>query len=128
VPIGKSIRESPDISHHFESEKMSEYSTPDPHHRSPKRRRTESPADGTPQYDGAEGATALQYAYDDELPSDAEKAFPTPEEDGTAAKRRKIDRPTTLNYVPHMILRGHKRGVAAVKFSPDGRWIASCCG
>lgn len=32
-----------------------------------------------------------------------------------------------IRYRPSMILRGHKRAVAAVKFSPDGRWIASCC-
>lgn len=32
-----------------------------------------------------------------------------------------------FHYKPKLILRGHKRGVAAVKFSPDGKWIASCC-
>ena len=33
-------------------------------------------------------------------------------------------------YVPYrqkMVLKGHKGGVAAVRFSPDGRLIASCC-
>ncbi|KAL9037235.1 MAG: hypothetical protein Q9214_005788, partial [Letrouitia sp. 1 TL-2023] len=33
-------------------------------------------------------------------------------------------------YIPYklkMVLKGHRRGVAAVKFSPDGRLIASCC-
>ena len=30
-------------------------------------------------------------------------------------------------YRPSLILRGHKKGVAAVKYSPDGRRIASCC-
>ena len=33
-------------------------------------------------------------------------------------------------FVPYRlraVLRGHKRGVAAVRFSPDGRMIASCC-
>lgn len=30
-------------------------------------------------------------------------------------------------YRPRTVLRGHKRGVAAVRFSPDGRMIASCC-
>jgi COMPASS component SWD3 len=30
-------------------------------------------------------------------------------------------------YKEKMVLRGHKRGVAAVKFSPDGRLLASCC-
>lgn len=32
-----------------------------------------------------------------------------------------------LRYKPRLILRGHKRAVAAVRFSPDGKYIASCC-
>lgn len=32
-----------------------------------------------------------------------------------------------VHYRPDLILRGHKRAVSAVKFSPDGNWIASCC-
>lgn len=32
-----------------------------------------------------------------------------------------------VRYKAKYILRGHKHGVAAVKFSPDGKWIASCC-
>ncbi|KAF2457354.1 WD40-repeat-containing domain protein [Lineolata rhizophorae] len=35
-------------------------------------------------------------------------------------------RPSKLYFKPALILRGHKRGVAAVKFSPDGKLIASC--
>ena len=35
--------------------------------------------------------------------------------------------PPRLHYKPRLILRGHKRAVAAVKYSPDGKWIASCC-
>lgn len=32
-----------------------------------------------------------------------------------------------LPYKLRTVLQGHKRGVAAVRFSPDGRMIASCC-
>lgn len=35
-------------------------------------------------------------------------------------------RPDELRYKPALILRGHKRGVSGVKFSPDGKRIASC--
>lgn len=33
-------------------------------------------------------------------------------------------------YVPYKektVLKGHRKGIAAVRFSPDGRFIASCC-
>ncbi|KAK4947138.1 WD domain protein [Elasticomyces elasticus] len=89
--------------------------------RSPKRKRSSSP-NGIPQYDGADDGAALQYGYDEEMPSELQ----SPVEDDTPAKRQRLERPRRLNYVPHLTLRGHKRGVAAVKFSPDGRWIASC--
>jgi COMPASS component SWD3 len=36
------------------------------------------------------------------------------------------DRPKELHYKPVLILKGHKRGVSSVKFSPDGERIASC--
>lgn len=32
-----------------------------------------------------------------------------------------------VEYRQRAVLRGHKRGVAVVRFSPDGRMIASCC-
>ena len=38
--------------------------------------------------------------------------------------------PAPPQYVPYkekMVLKGHKRAIAAVKFSPNGRLIASCC-
>lgn len=38
-----------------------------------------------------------------------------------------IEPPSYLPYRQKMVLKGHRRGVAAVRFSPDGRSIASCC-
>ncbi|EPE26150.1 WD40 repeat-like protein [Glarea lozoyensis ATCC 20868] len=35
-------------------------------------------------------------------------------------------KPLRVNYKQKFILRGHRKGVAQVRFSPDGRWIASC--
>lgn len=109
---------------------MSINSSPEPPSRgSPKRKRSYSHDSDIPQYDGVGDRSRLQYAYDEDLPSDAEQAFHTPDSqpDGVSAKRRRVERPTKLNYVPHMTLRGHKRGVAAARYSPDGKWIASCC-
>jgi COMPASS component SWD3 len=34
-------------------------------------------------------------------------------------------KPTQLHYKPTLILRGHKKPISIVRFSPDGRWIAS---
>ena len=110
---------------------MSANSSPEPASReSPKRKRSHSPDFDYPQYDGAGDDPKLQYAYVEDVPSDAEHAFHSPdreEADGVMAKKRRIERPKRLNYAPYMTLRGHKRGIAAVKFSPDGKWIASCC-
>lgn len=123
------------------TDNMSLEASPEPPQRSPKRKRAHSSSGlNTPRYDG-DGAddpdAKLSYSYDDDedLGSDAENAFNTPDQgsDDEAAspkrrrRRRRAERPTRLNYVPHMTLRGHKRGVASVKFSPDGKWIASCC-
>ncbi|KXT12192.1 hypothetical protein AC579_3101 [Pseudocercospora musae] len=108
---------------------MSLEASPAPQGRSPKRKRAVSPGLNTPQYDGAADAK-LSFAYDDDLGSDADNAFNTPDQgsddEAASPKRRRVERPARLNYVPFLTLRGHKRGVASVKFSPDGRWIASC--
>lgn len=36
-------------------------------------------------------------------------------------------KPSFVRYRQKLVLRGHRRGVAAVRFSPDGGSIASCC-
>lgn len=35
-------------------------------------------------------------------------------------------KPLHVRYKQKLILRGHRKGVSQVRFSPDGRWIASC--
>ena len=79
---------------------------PETPRQSPPRTRSQSPDASPSQYDEAAAA------------GDA-----TPQN----GSEESLSRPNELHYVLHMTLRGHKRGVAAVKFSPDGRWIASCC-
>ncbi|KAM3414241.1 hypothetical protein BST61_g10897 [Cercospora zeina] len=106
---------------------MSRDSSQEPQRRSPKRRRlSSSQGINTPRYEES-GDPQLAYAYDDDAGSDA---FNTPKQDSEEecldTRARPAERPRRLNYVLHMTLRGHKRGVAAAKFSPDGKWIASC--
>lgn len=38
-----------------------------------------------------------------------------------------IEEARYLPYRPKMVLKGHRKGVAAVRFSPKGDMIASCC-
>lgn len=72
--------------------------------------------------------SSFQFAYDDEPQSDLEQAYQTPpEEDEDGTEKAKVAvRPRELHYTPYMTLQGHQGGVAQVRYSPDGRGIASC--
>ena len=72
--------------------------------------------------DGSEGH---RHEERDEAMMDKSSVTPI-ERPGTPPLASRL-KPTRLHYKQKMVLRGHKRGVAAVKFSPDGLWIASCC-
>lgn len=127
---------------------MSYASTPDPHQsqRSPKRKRSESldppsayhSAASTPYPPPLDGASEqFAFAYEDDNEGEAQtpevpeefrsSAEGSPSNEAGAKKRRKLaERPRQLDYALQYTLRGHKRGVAGVKFSPDGKRIASC--
>lgn len=61
----------------------------------------------------------------DALPSDGPSVqSPVPSQGTAIPSKRKA---SFVRYRQKMVLRGHRRGVAAVRFSPDGRLIASCC-
>lgn len=97
---------------------------------SPKRRRLDSSSpqtsdenDHSPDHDAAiDGENG--YAFEEE--SDTADQ-PTASNSQTPRERDEDSRPLGVHYKPYMTLRGHKRGVAAVRFSPNGKWIASCC-
>lgn len=111
---------------------MSYASTPDPHQGrcSPKRKRTESPDPASAYHSAASTpypTDQFAFAYEDE-----EGNNETPDElrstvdEEQQSQTPPPERPRTLDYALQYTLKGHKRGVAAVKFSPDGKWIASC--
>lgn len=76
----------------------------------------------TPQHDdGLDSATPLR-ADQDNMTSDFDN-FQQSRPDSPNADAT-ISGP---HYRAYMILRGHKRAISAVKFSPDGKLVASCC-
>lgn len=117
------------------------------HERSPKRRRIDSDSpdplsrdrhqlynsapqqshNGTAYNTDADTDADNHYAYEDESDGVEPSNLNSPAVQDGASTPQPPTRPLSLHYTPHMTLRGHKRGVAAVKFSPNGKYIASCC-
>lgn len=61
----------------------------------------------------------------DPLPSNSfSDQSPVPSQGTATPSKKKV---SFVRYTQKMVLRGHRRGVAAVRFSPNGRLIASCC-
>lgn len=57
-------------------------------------------------------------------------ATPTATPADTPRDTTPVPSPRNIQYAPYtekLVLKGHKRGVASVRFSPDGRMVASCC-
>ena len=124
--------------------KMSYASTRDPHQGrcSPKRKRSESPDPASAYHSAASTpypTDQFAFAYEDEdgnndtpdeLRSTADEEQQQQQQQQQQEKQKSQtpppERPRTLDYALQYTLKGHKRGVAAVKFSPDGKWIASC--
>lgn len=68
---------------------------------------------------------------DSELPSHPGEAYRShlpfqKEENGqqNGVAKTRVDSP---QYALHMILEGHKAGITNVKFSANGKWIATAC-
>ena len=65
----------------------------------------------------------IQSYYDlDPYAEAQEDRIPTPH-----SPLLKAIKPTSLHHKPRMVLYGHKKAISMVKFSPNGRLIASAC-
>ena len=60
-------------------------------------------------------------------PQDLDMEWEKGHERERAVENRSARKAVFRPYEETMVLRGHRRGVAAVKFSPDGSRVASCC-
>jgi COMPASS component SWD3 len=118
----------------------------DTHNTSPKRRREEdengyddypprkrsasnSPADTSPPYRLTE-RPARPFSRPDDSESRSPPRYRSrsgspPHRHSHSPTLDTPPKPTTLHYRPSLILRGHKKGISQVKYSPDGKWIAS---
>ncbi|OCK82990.1 WD40 repeat-like protein [Lepidopterella palustris CBS 459.81] len=116
---------------------------------SPPRRRSIScsPSNASPQYKLAERPARRSYSRADradDSDNDTDRRYYRDRRSSRSRSRSRRSRspseahsrrsfttppppkPTQLHYKQKLILRGHKKGVSAVKISPDGRRIASC--
>lgn len=118
--------------------KRSREDTEDDYDDAPPRKRSNSrsPRNGSPEYRLAE-RPARRYSRDrDDESADEQRYYnrrtPSRSRSPSSSHSRSQSntpppprKPAALNYRPHLILRGHKRAISCLKFSPNGLWIAS---
>lgn len=78
----------------------------------------------TPEVHSPEPPSPEAHSIDALPPNGPSVQSPVPSQGTATPPERKA---SFVRYRQKMVLRGHRRGVAAVRFSPDGRLIASCC-
>lgn len=104
-----------------------------------KRSASRTPPQASPTYRIAERPAARRYSREE---SEDDRQYRERQYSGASSPRSRTSRssrshtpttpsqtttskPTHLNYKPTLILRGHKKPISIIRFSPDGRWIAS---